>query len=347
MVLGVVLHSAQVYNPQSTWLIHSQQSNIVMELLVDVISTFRMPAFFVVSGFFAYVGLVKYNLLGFLRGRIKRILIPLIFCAFTLNSLQALLLHWTNWQPLNLSHYLTQGEYVHHLWFLINLTIYFFVCGILYIAFRRLFPSACAFLNGLLDNADPSVVLFTLPVMTISVLSLERLGFPLYSNFWGLIKIFSIMSYLPYFVFGMVLGSNRRFLMHFSNVSPLLIASLILLLALLSSLQLDTSRWYNTLLVAYIDSLQVWIAIALCFYLFARFFNRESKFFRLLADSSYSIYLLHHLWVVAIGLLFILLDVPAIVGCLALVVIVCAITLLTHLQLVSRNRVLSLLLNGK
>ena len=49
MMLGVVLHSAQVFNPREEWLFYSQKSTEFAPILIDTIHLFRMPAFFIVS----------------------------------------------------------------------------------------------------------------------------------------------------------------------------------------------------------------------------------------------------------------------------------------------------------
>src|SRR5688572_24940770 len=92
MALGVVLHSAQVINPDYTWLIHSPQTSAVVAPLVSLIHLFRMPAFYIVSGFFAYITVKRYPPSQFLKLRTEKILIPFVVTAITLNSFQAWIL---------------------------------------------------------------------------------------------------------------------------------------------------------------------------------------------------------------------------------------------------------------
>ena len=59
MMLGVVIHSFQVYNPRQSWVIYSNDSTVVAYWVVKVLITFRMPAFFMISGFFALITINK------------------------------------------------------------------------------------------------------------------------------------------------------------------------------------------------------------------------------------------------------------------------------------------------
>jgi glucans biosynthesis protein C len=76
MMLGLVLHSAiftATYAP-----ISNPSQERVFYLIYDFIHTFRMPAFFLISGFFAAVLFEKYGAAGLLSNRLKRILLPLL-----------------------------------------------------------------------------------------------------------------------------------------------------------------------------------------------------------------------------------------------------------------------------
>jgi glucan biosynthesis protein C len=94
LLLGVVLHTlmfqAEVVSFHN--LGHALKLTNVVDaqlhfpvLLLTIIHTFRMPAFFMLAGFFASFLFAKYGVLGFLSNRFKRIVVPLLA-----------LLTWTN-----------------------------------------------------------------------------------------------------------------------------------------------------------------------------------------------------------------------------------------------------------
>src|SRR5688572_20265148 len=80
MLLGLVLHSAASYVTvplRSAWPYQDRATSGICDLLVFSIHLFRMPVFFVVAGFFAALLYQREGSGGFLRHRIRRILLPL------------------------------------------------------------------------------------------------------------------------------------------------------------------------------------------------------------------------------------------------------------------------------
>lgn len=76
MLLGLVLHSAvftAIYSPT-----RSELSEDLLYLLFDFIHTFRMPAFFFISGFFAAMLFMKIGVAGLIKHRAMRVLLPLL-----------------------------------------------------------------------------------------------------------------------------------------------------------------------------------------------------------------------------------------------------------------------------
>ena len=92
MMFGIVLHSSQIFNPAQTWVIGSEQTFPLAGWLVDAIGIFRMPAFFIVAGFFCLLSMQKYTPRDFATMRVERLAVPLVVCALLLNSLQAAIL---------------------------------------------------------------------------------------------------------------------------------------------------------------------------------------------------------------------------------------------------------------
>src|SRR5690606_3309628 len=82
------------------------------------------PAFFALSGFFCLYSATKYTSSILITRRMKRILIPFLVTALTLNTAQALLLQATGWESYGVYRYLSEGRWLSHLWFLENLALY-------------------------------------------------------------------------------------------------------------------------------------------------------------------------------------------------------------------------------
>jgi glucan biosynthesis protein C len=132
MALGVVLHTANVYAVHGKWEIHDSCTHPVFDLLAAVIRSFRMPAFFIIAGFFAQMTIDRHGAHSFLSQRAKRLMIPFVTTTLTLNLLQFWLQYRYHaavtgiaWQdPSVLLQTFFAGNWIQHLWFLNVLGVY-------------------------------------------------------------------------------------------------------------------------------------------------------------------------------------------------------------------------------
>ena len=346
MILGVVLHSASVFDPRKAWVIYSNNSNQAMEYLVNSITLFRMPAFFVVSGYFCYLTLKKYKVRKFLNVRLQRIVVPLVFTVLTLNLLQLMFLDMIGWSQSVLE-YVKNGSYLAHLWFLVNLLVYFIAASLIALLPGFLLKAGENIVEKTFDQIPLILIVFAMPVVSIMIMGLAKTGFPLYYNAMGFFNVLSLLTYAPFFVFGIAVAMHKGTLQKFSTINPLLCVAIIFFSVMALSVVKSTGNLFLEVTIIYFKVLAEWTAVLLCFFVFYRFFNTSSKISRLLSESSYSIYLLHHIFVVILAALFIQLDVSAIPGTLVSILLVTAITLLLHTHVISKNRYLLFLFNGK
>ena len=81
MMLGVVIHSALAYFPPEDEAWPFQDPHVGSEwsyLIVEFIHLFRMPAFFLLSGFFGALLWIRRGRSKMVRNRIVRIVLPLL-----------------------------------------------------------------------------------------------------------------------------------------------------------------------------------------------------------------------------------------------------------------------------
>ena len=141
LVLGVFFHAAIAYSSASEnlWPAWNQQNSMTIEFIAFFSHTFRMPLFFLISGFFAHMLLRKRGVVGFSKNRLKRILVPfIVFLPLVIVSLVGGML-WavqfvespspflgsiqaTALNPLNIKPELPFSTA--HLWFLYNLFMF-------------------------------------------------------------------------------------------------------------------------------------------------------------------------------------------------------------------------------
>jgi len=346
MILGVVLHSASVFKPDQSWVIYSNHTDQSMGYLVNFITTFRMPAFFVVSGYFCYLTLSKYKVKKFLSVRLKRIIVPLVFTLLTLNLLQSVFLEVTGWRP-PLADYIQKGGYLAHLWFLVNLVVYFIVASVMAIILRPVANTVKNLTARLFDNIPIVLIIFGMPLFSIIIMGSAKTGFPLYTDVLGFFNIQSILIHAPFFAFGIAIALHKDTLRQFSTINPLICIAIIVASVFLTRLVSGPGSIMLEVASIYLDGLTQWASILICFYVFYTLFNKESQIGRLLSESSYSIYLLHHILVIVLGALLIHLDISAILGTIILILMVTAITFVIHTSVISKNKLLLFLFNGK
>ena len=77
MLLGLVLHGAMAYTG-APWIVQDSHSNGLLGLSVSAIHGFRMPVFFMMSGFFTALLWQKRGLKSLVKNRFKRIFLPLL-----------------------------------------------------------------------------------------------------------------------------------------------------------------------------------------------------------------------------------------------------------------------------
>ena len=184
MALGIILHTANIYSAEITWRINSEDTSAFIFFIREIIHLFRMPAFFMVSGFFCVMTLRKYGSRPFIKVRMKRIALPLVVTALTLNSLQTLILHLTGSQPFEYPDYWLSSGWKSHLWFLINLIVYFALAVFFYTFFYKTTKSIIYSLSGLALKLPMALVLLTAALSGVGIVALSPLGFPLYTYYF-------------------------------------------------------------------------------------------------------------------------------------------------------------------
>lgn len=313
MLLGIPFHAAMVYSSQG-WEISSPESSDLLTALAQASSAFRMPAFFLVAGFFAAMMLARRPRGAFLRSRIVRLGLPLVTCLLLLSPLQVGLLELASGThgatgPLAQSFVDTDGHlrgdaariWIAHLWFLIDLLAYTaLLCAVMT-------PVNTARLQRL------GGWLHALPLWAVAGLVLLHAGYSLllgaYDNLagrplpglpYGVISTGKWLFNLPFFVAGVLCFHERRLLqaaISWRRGSLLLGTVLLTLFALWPS---DGEPWQKALRLC-LWPLASWAGLHLVLGACARWLDQPSALVRHFVDSAYSIYLFHLVFIFAGG----------------------------------------------
>ncbi|TQV88891.1 acyltransferase family protein [Aliikangiella coralliicola] len=352
MLLGIVLHASNVFAPTANWAISDTETSSFFDYLRLSISSFRMPTFFIISGFFCYLTLIRYGAKKFARVRLERILIPVISIALTFNILEHLVL--SDYQgvndslsPLLTTDYWLSEQWVGHLWFLINLILYFFVAIIVFIIARKPLSLLVDKIHLLIKASPYYWCILLLPLVTY-LTDFASYNIPEAINPpFKLVSSYVLFHYISFFVFGLYLATSDKLIKEFTKFRAFPFIALTASLVYLNIVGEDTSGFISKSIARYLDALQSWSLANICFILFSTFFNKDSKLFRYLSDASYSIYLFHHLLVIAFGILLIPLNLPIGVKFIILISSVGLVALSLHHFGVLRLSVARYLFNGK
>ncbi len=383
MALGVVLHASNVYCVTDDWIVNDSNGSMVFDLISEGIHVFRMPSFFIVSGFFACLTLGKYSNSAFLKVRLRRIAIPLLCTAILLNSVESYVKYAiAGGAPLGFWSYVywelpatwLNGNWVSHLWFLNYLITYSLLAPTIF-ALMPLCAADLILVNFGRQLRTNGRFLLVLPLFPMTMLLVNHCHPGLIPNqFWnGAFDTYELLEYFSFFAFGMFLYRSEPLQLVFNTPRAwhvgAFIASAIVLAAEplpvvgiclsagappagpLISVLTAISAWQATMwghgLAAYAEGLAGWTGSLFCFRFFRHFLNRQTGFFRYFADASYTVYLFHHLCVILLGYYLIRAPIPVWSKFSLVILSSLGLTLAIHHFLILRSRTLRLMFNGK
>jgi glucan biosynthesis protein C len=344
MVAGIFFHAALVYRPGYSWRFSDPSDLVFFTALTDFLYSFRMPAFFAIAGFFCALCFERDAGIRKLGARLMVFGVPFLVMMFTLQPLQyALKLDFrgsfqgfggTFWRD-----YFRDGEYISHLWFLINLVFYYVAAWIVLILPRghhylRSAPMAYVFryktLMSLIACAACLPLIFLFKAVPIG-------------KDYGL---HGLIQYAPFFIVGYVIYRYRHLFEEFKRVTLVDVFVMTLLwLLYYRDLTGPVGRILGLLWFYQCG----FVLTGLCMLLFHRLVKRENRLTRLVSDSAYTIYLLHHILVVLFATVVAhrLPDAGAVVKYSVVVCAVLVLTIAAHQLLIARVPLLKFMFNGR
>jgi len=312
MLLGIFFHAALAYNPMmhNIWLSASKEQAVSLEVVAWFTHLFRMPLFFIISGFFAHLLMQRRGLDGFLRNRLKRIFLPFMIFLPMLTLTTMAIVGWgmstfPNLPPVMdaIRHMQNQPDASRpplstmHLWFLFNLMLFCLVSAV----FKWLDLFSKRWVQVVLR---PSVLLFMLPCLLVPALLSVPMPHPapekIYPQLWsfGFNGIFFLIGILLYQQ-QQVIDALRKYvwvLITFSLIGYAFFyhalpknIPLVPLGAEMAHLPINAQRLFLTAIEAYVS---VWMSLA-CLVLGKRLLNRSNRHMRYISDASYWVYIIH------------------------------------------------------
>ena len=368
LLLGVVLHSAMSFIPgPPVWIVQDASAAPQFALAFYVPHIFRMALFFMIAGYFARFVLERRSVLAFSLDRAKRIAAPLVTLWLPLLSLIMVVVVWSiakangGVMPEGETPPLTLGTFpLTHLWFLYVLVILYAVSLPLTALIRRidrkdLTGRIIDRITGVLAASPLGILALALPIgawFATTPFWMQWFGIPTPDT--GLIpNNGALIAFGTAFAAGWAV--RRRSDLVLSAWKRSWIVNLVLAIGLtvycIVSLGMvphlmPAAPGSERMLYSAAYALAIW---AWCFALVGLamvVFDRPSRTWRYLADSSYWVYLMHLPLVMALQVALSDIALPGALK-LAIILAVTMTLLLGSYQLLVRNTWLGGWLNGR
>jgi peptidoglycan/LPS O-acetylase OafA/YrhL len=369
MLLGIVLHTAMFYMASEIIPIADPQRSPVFDVVVLFIHSFRMPLFFLLSGFFAALLVEKYGLKRAYRNRFDRILVPFLVACVTvvpiagwlslcygvsseagaklLWSMKAEHLEWAGRVQRKLYAERDRLPAPAHLWFLYYLMLFYLLLPVCAIVERFLRdPARAAAVRRVAASPWLPLALGAWSAFTL---------WPYHGAFVGLTylrpQLSSLLYYGTFFVIGYLLHAFRGFLdASCRHLGAYALTSALLFAASVAPSHLDFlqggSSFRLHLATVLINGPLTWLLIFASIGLFQSFFDHDSPWVAYISQSSYWVYLVH-LPFACLGAWYLVdFAVPAVVKFAAVAAFTTLGSFVSYHYLVRRTWI-SVMLNGR
>ena len=352
LLLGIVYHASLSFLPIFIgWAVMDISNSDWVSVFVFISHAFRLEVFFLIAGFFSCMTLQKVGIKRFLTSRFTRIVLPFLLGWILLrpllvsgwimgaesmqgdaNIIAALVTSFSDFKGLSMS--LFVGT---HLWFLYYLTL------------ATLLTLLLNWLNAKISQFSPKLIYsmrFIIQILTtrsLYLLVIPMTAFCLwYMQNWGvdtpdksLIPQWTVLClYSGFFLFGWVLFNRQNAFANFTKLSAFKVGAWLcssIAAVMLSRYQMQyMHEYYLQIKVAFVVSYAVmmWTSCMLFVGLFKEFADKPITFTQKLADTSYSLYLVHLPLVVWLQVAVAELTMPLILKLFIICISAIAISLL-------------------
>lgn len=362
MLLGIPYHAAMAYNTRVLWDVQSLDKSEALTFLSGILVTFRMPAFFMVAGYFAAMLLSRRPPFAWLRGRFVRLGVPfltgLVLLAppqlFFIDLKDALNGLMTMPQAMDRAAYdVTHPGFgwIMHLWFLPALLAYSTLVAL------TLALIQANSMTSLLTSAGDTLArgrAFALPIVlvlaiiwqiAINVAHTELLAMPSGLAYLMGHGVDPYLRYLPFFMLGVLLRAVPELRPSLIWQGGWILPTMALAAAIVASLLRGRTGLDVELLYYSADAIAAILISAVLIGCATRFWNRPNQTVDRIVDASFTIYLLHHPLIYGLVTLFLLAAWPPVLE----FAIVCLLTLFLSYaahRLIRRSRLALFLFNG-
>ncbi|MCW7459686.1 acyltransferase family protein [Leptospira bandrabouensis] len=301
LLLGIVFHAAIVYATEIKYAIQDETRSEVLSYFCYWIHSYRMPMFYMISGFFSAMVWTKKGSSFYLEARFKRVLVPTIFGLIFFAPIQYYLterIKNPNLEVLTfLEYFFTKEQFQHsHIWFLVDL----FCFSILYSLIPKSFFTA-----KIWNRIHKGLIQY---LLLVSFCFLFVLFFHTQiskgESYFGIYKLTFVFQF-SFFIAGVFCFHWKSILVPKTNSflkTLTIFVWAIFVYLVFKDLEIDDPLWINFQYVnVWIRSLHIllWVIspflwTSFLIIIFQSFGNKDGKLGVYLIEASLPIYLVHH-----------------------------------------------------
>ncbi len=316
----VILHHVSIgYGTMGGWCYVTYERltgtiQIFLSALTGVEASFSMSLFFFISAFLTIPSLEKKGVRKFIKARLIRLAVPLLFVMTILapSILYYIEIHnktthlsWFNYVLLQNS-----KPYTSHVWFILVLITF----ELLYICYWKLIKPHFSISKCLSDNIPTHVNILTIIVLCSGLTFLVRQFFPLGQNFIG-IEFSNITPYIFMYAIGLLVFRknwideiSRKVAITWFPISLIAATYFCVIIYLLSTDPPIANKFVSgiTLESVSLSFVQAFLCIGFCgffLHLFKKKLNFTNSIFSILRENRYGVYIFHSAVVVSVTII--------------------------------------------
>jgi len=306
-------HTAQIFVP---WDFHlkNDELSIAVGVFANFVHQWHMPIFFLISGAASWYALKKKTGGRYLRDRVTRLFVPLVFGMFIICPPQ---LYYERVQEGVFSggyfdffpmQSFVGGPYPEgnlswqHLWFLAYLFLYSLVALPIFTWLKSESGQAC--IRRLADFCEKRGAIF---LMCIPLMIVQEILEPFFPQTHDFINDWMLHAfYMLIFIYGFILMADDRFIGIINRHGPVALAVGVVLMSILLAVRFTIGiggweapgRW---MIMTVIRSINTWMWLVAILWLGNRFLNRTGPVLKYSNEAALPLYILHQTVIIAIG----------------------------------------------
>ncbi len=316
----VVLHHVSIgYGTMGGWCYVTSEkltgtTQIFLSALTGIEASFSMSLFFFISAYLTIPSLEKKGVAKFIKARLIRLVIPLLFVMIVLapSILYYIEIHNRTTQLSWFSYVLQQNAkpYTSHVWFILVLITF----ELVYIGYWKFIRPHFSISKSLSDSIPTHVNILTIIVLCSGLTILVRQFFPLGQNFIG-IEFSNLTPYIFTYAIGLLVY-RKGWLDELSRKLSIMWFPISLIAATYFSVIIYLLSKYPSIVNKFVvgitwESVSLSFAqVLLCFgfsgfflHLFGKKFNATNSILSILRENRYGVYIFHSAVVVGVTII--------------------------------------------